>query len=328
VRASHLVKRIARPLVRVAGGPVAAVVETWLRRSGLQAGIAVAYHSLADHSGEPATELVPPHAAVLYEAQLRHLTQRYRVVPAEELPSAVASRRRGERFPVAVTFDDDLGSHIERALPVLQRLEIRATFFLTGASLAGPFSFWWERLQRAVDAGRAIPALPGGALQPVAAPEIGPIGRAAENLEPEQRDAWSEQLLEAAGADPAGTGLSAAAVRRLVGAGQSIGFHTRRHDALTTLDDEQLAKAMRTGRDELEALAGTRLGVIGYPHGRADERVADAARAAAFDLGFTTAERAITPATPPFLLGRINPSYRSTGHFALQVVRALATAQR
>jgi peptidoglycan/xylan/chitin deacetylase (PgdA/CDA1 family) len=162
----------------------------------------------------------------------------------------------------------------------------------------------------------------------VAPTEIGRIGRAAEDLPPQQRDDWSEKLAEAARAGPDGAGLRAAAVRRLVGAGQSIGFHTRRHDALTTLTDEQLATAMQTGRDELEALAGARLGVIGYPHGRADERVADAARAASFDLGYTTAEEAITPATPPFLLGRINPSYRSTGHFALQVVRALATAQR
>jgi hypothetical protein len=41
------------------------------------------------------------------------------------------------------------------------------------------------------------------------------------------------------------------------------------------------------GRAELESLLGHRLTMIAYPHGKADTRVADAARAAAFDYGFT-----------------------------------------
>jgi peptidoglycan/xylan/chitin deacetylase (PgdA/CDA1 family) len=328
VHASHFLRRVARALLRIGGEPTAAAVEALLRRSGLKAGVAVAYHSVAAASGEPAVELVPPHGAALFEAQLRHLTRRYRVVAAAELPAAVAARRPGEPFPAAVTFDDDLASHVELALPALRRHGIAATFFLTGSSLEGPFCFWWERLQRALASGTPVPPPTGGTPRARRAEEIRGLGLAAEGLPPQQRERWSERLLEATGPDPERAGLRAGGVRALVEAGQTIGFHTRRHDPMTTLDDERLAAAVRDGRAELEATAGERATVIGYPHGRADERVAAAAREGGFDLGYTTAETAVTLSSSPMLLGRINPSYRSTGHFAVQLVRALIAAHR
>ncbi|MGH3004083.1 MAG: polysaccharide deacetylase family protein [Gaiellaceae bacterium] len=328
MHASQVVKRAARPLLRVGGEPAAAVVEALLRRTGLKAGIAVAYHSLAATSGEPDVELVPPHGAELFETQLRHLARRYRVVPAAELPAAVAARRAGEPFPAAVTFDDDLPSHVEHALPALGRHGISATFFLTGSSLDAPFCFWWERLQRALDSGAPVPPPGGGTPLARRAAEIRPLGIAAEQLTPDERDRWSARLLESSGPDPEDSGLRVAGVRTLVEAGHTIGFHTRRHDPMPTLDDGRLGAAVRDGLDDLEQTAGRRPAVIGYPHGRADDRVAAAARSAGFELGYTTAETAVTPTSSPMLLGRLNPSYRSSGHFAVQLVRVLLAAQR
>ena len=322
-------KRAARPLVAVLGEPVAAVVELVLRQTALRAGVAVAFHSVAHRGGDPAVELVPPHGVALYEAELRHLARRYRVVDARELADAVETRRRGERFPAAVTFDDDLASHASLALPVLSRLGLTATFFLSGRSLEAPFAFWWERLQRAVDAGGVVPEPSGGAPSRVLErPEIHRLGRAAEELTRDARDRWSEALLAHAGPDPEDAGMRAGDVHALAAAGMTIGFHTLRHDPLPSLDDRELADALAGGREALERLVGRPLTVVGYPHGRADGRVAAAAKAAGFDAGFTTVEAAVTPDDDRLLLGRINPSYRSSGHFALQLVLALLAAHR
>jgi peptidoglycan/xylan/chitin deacetylase (PgdA/CDA1 family) len=320
-------RRAARAIARAIGVPVAVALERVLRLSQLRAGVALAYHSVAEQGGNPQTELVPPHSLRLFEAELRHLARRYRLVRAAELPEAVASRRRSQRFPVAVTFDDDLACHVRQALPVLERLGVSATFFLSGASLDAPFSFWWERLQRAYARGEPqvhtlVEDLPAGAeLRPPLS--IHEVGRAVEALDPERRDAFAEGLLEAAGPDPADTGLRSSDLRTLVEAGMEIGFHTRRHDGLPALSDGALAHAMRDGRRELETITGSSITVIGYPHGRADGRVASAARAAGFRVGFTTKEAAVRPSSNPLLLGRINPSYRSLGHFALQLVLTL-----
>jgi peptidoglycan/xylan/chitin deacetylase (PgdA/CDA1 family) len=302
-----------------------------LRLTALRAGVALAYHSLAEQGGDPAVELVPPHSRSLFEGQMEHLARRYRVVLAAELPSAVEARRRGERFPVAVTFDDDLASHVHFALPVLQRAGLHATYFLTGTSLDRPFAFWWERLQRACDAAEAqVRELVGRvsgreSREPLS---IHATGRLVESLEPRERDRFAEALLEAAGPDPPDAGMRAADVRTLIAAGMEIGFHTRRHDPLTTLPDDLLAEALCTGRQELEALVGGPLRMIAYPHGKADPRVGQAAREASFALGYTTAPRSVRPTSDRFLLGRVNPSYRSVGHLALQIVFALARAHR
>src|SRR5207248_6598725 len=115
-RERKIVKKLARPVLRVLGLPLAALVARLLRLSARRAGVAVVYHSIALQAGEPEVELVPAHGTHVFEAEMRHLANTYRVVRASDLPEAVARRRRGERFPIAVTFDDDLASHLQLAL--------------------------------------------------------------------------------------------------------------------------------------------------------------------------------------------------------------------
>jgi peptidoglycan/xylan/chitin deacetylase (PgdA/CDA1 family) len=304
--------------------PVAAVVERLLRRSTLQVGIALIYHGVDPVQGSLDRDIVPPHGSQLFAEQVRHLKRRYRVVGADRLLASAAERKRGQPFPVAITFDDDLRCHQDVVLPILAPAGATATFFLTGSSLECPFTFWWERLQRAVDTGVDMSGIDGLAPSSGRPPRsIHEVGRSIQNMTPAERDSVSTALAERLGPDPAESGLRAAGVRALVDGGMRIGFHTLRHDPLPSLDDDALARAMTAGRVELEAVTGERLTVIAYPHGHVDSRVVAAARAAGFELGFTTSPKPARPGSDPLLLGRLNPSYRSTGHFALQLVRCL-----
>lgn len=323
-----ILRRIARLALRLLGLPLAAIVLRLLRLTARRAGVAVVYHTVAERTGEPAHELVPPHGVDLFAAQIRHLRRKYHVVPSSELQAAAAARRRGARFPAAITFDDDLAEHVQFALPVLERHGVTATFFLTGASLDAPYSFWWERLQRALDRGAPIPSTGDGDARVLPREAIRRVGWEVEWLDPAARAQWADALLATAGPDPADAGLRRGGVRSLAERGMTIGFHTRRHDRMPPLDDEALAASLHDGRDELEELVGSKLRVIGYPHGGADTRVADAARGAGFEVGYTTAEVAVTPESDALLLGRLNPSYRSPGHFAVQLVRLIAAAHR
>jgi hypothetical protein len=70
-------------------------------------------------------------------------------------------------------------------------------------------------------------------------------------------------------------------------------------------------------------VTGAPVDVIGYPHGRADERVAAAARAAGFRFGYSTRRVPVTPASDPWLLGRFGPSLRSVGALALELAFTL-----
>jgi len=320
--------RIRRAVVRVLGGVLGAVLERLLRFSSRRAGIVLVYHGVAEHPVNPDAQVVPPHPAHLLESQLEYLRKRYRIVPAAHLLDAAEHRQRGEPFPAAVTFDDDLGSHVDSALPILTRLGVHATFFLTGASLHTPFAFWWERLERAF-AGVAfdLPALVGAPSWPVPS-SIQDLARTVEALEPRERDAFAAELGDRLGPDPDAAGLRVSGVRALVEAGMTIGFHTLRHDRLPPLADDALEAALEEGRARLEEVSGSQLSLIAYPHGRADERVAKAARNAGYRVGFTGIEEGVGARSDPLRLGRISPACSSTGHFALQLVRGLLSVQR
>jgi peptidoglycan/xylan/chitin deacetylase (PgdA/CDA1 family) len=310
---------------------LAALLDLLSRWSGRRAGLALVYHRVgAPESREH--HLVAALDAELFEAQLRHLKRRYRVVPASELAGAVEARRRGQRFPVSITFDDDLPSHAGVAMPVLRRVGVPSTFFLTGGSLAAPFAFWWERLQIAFDQGLLEPdelrEWAGGDADPSVRPAIRTVARAIEAMPAERRERVAETLLERLGADPPDAGLRAEDVRALADAGFEIGFHTLRHDPLPQLGAEELSRAMADGRAELDALLPSPITMISYPHGKADARVAQAAREAGYRFGFTTSPEPLRDDTNPLVIDRLYPAYDSLGRFALEVSATLRIRRR
>jgi peptidoglycan/xylan/chitin deacetylase (PgdA/CDA1 family) len=266
-------------------------------------------------------------APSLFAAEVRHLCSHFRVVAASELLGATRERRRGEPFPVAITFDDDLPTHVEVVVPMLVSAGATATFFLSGASLHRPYRFWWERLQSAVDQRLDLASLSIG--EPRSA-TIHELGRTIEALPPSARRKVEDELERIVGPDPPDAGMRAEQVERLNATGVEIGFHTRRHDLLPLLDDDGLARALEEGRGELAALVGRPLTSVAYPHGRADVRVATAARGAGFEAGFTGQPEVVTDEADPFLLGRLSPSYGSLGEFAFRIAWAIwrATVQR
>jgi peptidoglycan/xylan/chitin deacetylase (PgdA/CDA1 family) len=284
--------------------------------------VALVYHRVGDPPGDLSRELLPALASRLFAEQVRYLSSRYRVVPASRLLEAASERRRGEPFPVAITFDDDLRSHVETAAPILLRAGAPATFFLTGACLRGPHRFWWERLQEARD--RNLDLGPLGIGGPGA--DVHEFGRAIEALPPRRIDELDATLGRLVGADPPDAGLRAEHVAALVADGFAIGFHTRRHYRLPGLSAAELDAAMVEGRAALEEAAGGSLTTIAYPHGRADGRVAAAAQAAGFSAGFTGTPGPVTPASDPLLLCRVSPSYASVGELALDVALAVRSA--
>lgn len=318
--ARPLVRRLRGAVLAAVGVPLAGAANWLLRRTTLRAGVALVYHGVAPTGGDPERELDPAIALALLERQLAYLAPRYRIVSPARLPAAVRMRRRGEPFPLAITFDDDLASHLYLAAPALRRAGVPAAFFLNGASLESPRSFWWERLERAAASGQPLPP-PADGVRP-----IHETGLLVEQLPAAEREQLTAKLGELAGPDPDDAGMRAGQVRDLAAAGFEIGFHTRGHHRLTALTDDELERELSDGRAELAEPAGAPLDTIAYPHGDADQRVAEAARAAGYRVGFTTEPRAVTPTDDLLLLGRLDVPLDSVGRLAAGIARLLARA--
>jgi len=321
--------------VRDAARTAAALVIGWRARlSSTRAGIVIVYHRVGGtEPSDPQREILPTGSADAFVRQLRHLRRRYRVVPARQILVATHSRRRLRRFPVAITFDDDLESHVRDALTALRRARLTATFFVGGASLEQAHAFWWEDLQRAID-DRLIE--PDGIPHVSAADVRAALDRvpraileltgAIVRLTSPQRADVAAALRAAAGPPTADTGLRATDVRALAEGGSTVGWHTLWHDVLPSLPDAQLEQAFAEGRDRLATAAGQKLDLIAYPHGKADERVTAVARGGEFALGFTTARGVVTSATDPFLVPRTVADL-APGTLALRLSRAFAERQ-
>jgi peptidoglycan/xylan/chitin deacetylase (PgdA/CDA1 family) len=330
-----LVARAERPTavpvtrLRAAVRALAAFALSWFARlGGNRAGVVIVYHRVGGSAGDPRLEILPAVSTEEFDKQLHHIRRRYRVVPASEIVDATARRRRGGRFPVAITFDDDLRCHVDDALPALRRAGVTATFFLTGTSLVSRHAFWWEDLQHAVDdrliAADALPGIAESDLRAALGREPRAIFRVAEAIEKLDRSSRDRvaTLLRATVGTPAEPGLRSADVRKLVEGGCDIGFHTRGHDALPGLSDADLTRAFVEGRTDVETAAGAPLGTIAYPHGRADNRVADAARRAGFAIGFTTRRETVSPDADALLVPRIVPAL-SADRMRMRLARAL-----
>ncbi len=151
---------------------------------------------------------------------------------------------------------------------------------------------------------------------------------AVEDMTPDERDELSEHL-DRHIALPCNTAcLGPDDVKAIADAGHEIGFHTRRHEPLPTLPDNLLARAMTYGKNELEEIAGQTIAAMAYPQGKADGRTARAAESAGYRFGYMGWGRPVRKDTDPLLMGRIEPSFKSTGHLSFRLAKMLLAAPR
>jgi peptidoglycan/xylan/chitin deacetylase (PgdA/CDA1 family) len=261
--------------------------------------LVLVYHRVGDPV-RPGYELIPSVTLDIFRAQIQALADLVDLVSLDDLLANSAWASRTRRPAVSVTFDDDLPSHVSHALPVLRECGVSAAFFLSGRALHGLGPYWFQQLE-------ALLVAHGGVRTAAL------LGRTAVD----SADGWVRQCesdptlargisgLAADLPDPAI--LTGADIAALAEAGMTIGFHTRNHQVLPGLDDDALTDAVRSGRDELAAAAGTRVRYFAYPYGQADARSASAVAAAGFDAAFTGRPEPLRRRSNRFHLGRWEP---------------------
>lgn len=267
--------------------------------------LVLCYHRIAP--GAAGHHVISPIPPDRFAEQMRALRQVGDIVPVEVVLSFAS---KYDRPVFAVTFDDDDPCHVRHALPVLHDLGIPATFFLSGRSLSGCRPYWWTLLEQSVaEAGLDATCR-----------MLGHHASTAKELARICRSTGTVAELATRETPPV---MEAADIRTLADAGMTIGFHTLRHASLPQLDDDALAVALTEGRGALESATGKRVELLAYPYGRADARVAHAARQADYRAAFITVERAITPRTDRFFLGRWQPGPERADEFLAEAALRL-----
>lgn len=266
------------------------------------------------------------------EQHLRLLHRWFRV-----LPLAVAVRRLQERALPAraacITFDGTYAEHANVALPLLQRYQTPATFFIASGQLDGGFS-WRDAI---VDLVRNAP----GARLSLARGGFGSFDIGC----PLRRRAVIETLLAALSTLPAverlarvrsmtrastAPTMSSDQLIALHRAGMDIGAHTVNQNPLASLSNAEARAEIANGRTQLEQLIQAPVRLFSYPNGKPgcdfEKRHGNMLRSAGFDAAVTTAFGAARIGTDPYELPRFTPWDRGSGAFLLRMGRNLMLA--
>ncbi|GGS83025.1 hypothetical protein GCM10010156_47110 [Planobispora rosea] len=248
------------------------------------------------------------------EGQLRRLRRMANVVPLER---ALDALHAGEPLPpraVALCWDDGYRDNLELAVPVLEKLELPATFFLVPGLLSGDDRAWWEIAGWAfARSGRETVQWRGETYATRGPAGRSAYGRASDRLRvmtAAERAVALEELVERL--VPEGTPgdgrlfLDWDGARELVRRGFSVGSHTMRHVTLAQETPEDQTEDLRRSRQILERELDVPIRTVAYPFGQADavsRATEDAAAEAGYSHGLTT-EFGWNAATTPGTHGR------------------------
>lgn len=266
-----------------------------------------------------------------FEERMRWVSSAFRVMPLVE-----ATRRlRDGSLPVnaaCITFDDGYADNLTIATPILAKLRLNATFFVSTGFLDGG-RMWNDTVIESVRNSR------GGTLDLLS---IGlgewPCGTDAECVaaiggllgQLKYLPQAERSIKVAAIADH--VGLSAKSdlmmtrdqVRTLRRYGMSIGAHTVTHPILTTLPIDEARREIVEGRRDLEETLGEPVKIFAYPNGKPlqdyDHSHVQLVRELGFDAAVSTAWGVSKRDSDRFQLARFTPWDASTTKFGLRLV--------
>jgi peptidoglycan/xylan/chitin deacetylase (PgdA/CDA1 family) len=269
------------------------------------------YHRVNDDE-EAICDTVPVRT---FAVQMELLKEHFCVLPLLEL---VEAKERNHIPPnaVAITFDDGYRDNYENAFPVLRRLGLPATIFVTTGSVASRELLWHDQFFDAF-AQASVPfvSFNGGRLPLRTVAEkraaVAVLARQLRKCDPQRRIAELHRLvaeLKVPEPDPdRWRKLDWDQIREMAGAGISFGAHTVTHPILTRVPREEAAAEIEESRKALETQLGSRVTLFAYPngaHGDFDESVKQVLRDAGFRCAVTTVPGVNDTATDPLELRR------------------------
>jgi len=288
----------------------------------------LAFHRVLERDDPLMPEL--PSAAE-FERRMRWVRQWFHVLP---LSRAIARLYDGSipSRALAITFDDGYADNETIAAPILARLGLTATFFVSTGYLEGGCMF----------NDRVIEAIRGATVDEIDLEVIG-LGRrslstiaarrqaidaildAVKHLEPPERQAATDAVVRAAAAPTAQPAMMRAdQVRGLRATGMDIGAHTVTHPILTRVGAAEARAEMQASKDALESIIDARVELFAYPNGvpvrdYGAEHIA-MARGCGFDAAVSTAWGAASMRSDRFQLPRFTPWDRTRLRFGLRMM--------
>jgi peptidoglycan/xylan/chitin deacetylase (PgdA/CDA1 family) len=272
--------------------------------------------------------------ATAFAARMQWLAATFRIYPLIE----AARRLRDGTLPpnaACITFDDGYADNATIAAPILARLRLNATFFVSTGFLDGG-RMWNDTVRESIRACRSeildLAAIDCGTWSLAndtarVAAITGLLDKLKYLAQPE-RQAKVDAIADAVGLSPkSDLMMTRQQVRELRRYGMSIGAHTVTHPILTTLDIAAARVEIADGRRDLEETLNERVRLFAYPNGKPG-RDYDASHVAmvremGFDAAVSTAWGVSRRRTDTFQLARFTPWDATVNRFGMRLAQNL-----
>lgn len=103
------------------------------------------YHRVVDLNTDPQLLSVSP---ANFEKHLIILKSKYKILSVSEFENLISSSKRFPKNSVVITFDDGYIDNYVQALPLLEKYEVQAIFYITTGNIGNNREFWWDELER------------------------------------------------------------------------------------------------------------------------------------------------------------------------------------
>jgi peptidoglycan/xylan/chitin deacetylase (PgdA/CDA1 family) len=258
-----------------------------------------------------------------FRDQMRMVRERFQVVRADDIAGGSTIPDGGKPLAI-VTFDDGYRDNHDAALPILQELQVPATFFIPTDFFERPRLPWWDHvayvlkttiaprlvLKRTDDDASPLTIAFGPDPTPDARTEaIMRVIRAFLDGEIPDHAPFLNRLENQAevAVDSRALGrelfMTWEHLKRLAALGHTIGSHGHSHVPLATLADAPQRRDLALSRTILEAAVNRPVRTVAYPYGwpgAFSPRTIELAADVGYTLGFTALEGINQPDSPDF----------------------------
>ena len=279
--------------------------------------------------------LVPDEPALAdFSAILEATMRRFRILPLDE---AVTALRAGNLPPnsACITFDDGYPEWRTGVVPVLERLGLHATFFITAGQYSG-LPMWNERILHAVSGASAqTPPLAWDGLPELLFDSVAERRRSIERLDRFLKYQDPDEKERLLGELEAHTGsvrqqvpsMSEDDLRHLHARGFGIGGHSVTHPILSRCTPDRAYEEIAGAKEQLEALIRGKVAAFAYPNGMPGKDFGpehiEMVRRAGYRFAVTTQRGVAQADTPLMQIPRFTPWGPTAGRMDLQFLRNL-----
>jgi peptidoglycan/xylan/chitin deacetylase (PgdA/CDA1 family) len=213
--------------------------------------------------------------AVTFEKHMALLRVEFNVLPLGEACARLARGALPARA-ACITFDDGYANNEQTALPILKRLGLPATFFVSTGFSDGGIMF----NDGVIEAVRRAPA----GTHDLSSVGLGSYSLGDSTSRRAAIDALIGQLMYRSVGErralvvqlaaamhstlPADLMMRPAQIKRLHDEGMEIGGHTVNHPILATLDEDEARAEIVEGKRQLEEITGAPVTLFAYPNGK------------------------------------------------------------